>query len=97
MSEIQVPGQARRGEPNPLLVLATALDKANSYLHQIADNTKGEPKHLYALAQRPDDSWGSYCLACSEAVEEYVYPCAVFPERPTPPSHITAIDDLHQL
>ena len=91
MNQIQVPGQARRGEPNPLLVLAAALDKANLYLHQISLNTKKEQRHIYALGELGNGEWGSYCLACSDSAQEYVHPCVVLKDNPVPPPHISVL------
>jgi hypothetical protein len=98
MSGIQVPGQARRGEPNPLLVLAAGVDKTNQHLtnielslRELSRNTAKEERHIYALAERPDGSWGTYCLACSEMESAYVYPCKRGGDDPVPPSHITVI------
>lgn len=107
MSGIQVPGQ-NRDQPNPLLVLAVALDKANQYLHKmstsiddmevntrlIAANTTKSIRHQYGIAQRDEDTWGSYCIACSDASEAYVYPCEVHPDAPKPPSHITILPTI---
>ena len=104
MSGIEVPGQARR-DPNPLLVLATALDKTNNHLgeimratQRIATNTKIEARHIYALEKRDELTWGTYCLACSEEAKTYVYPCEQWAEpADTPPSHISVIDGTDQL
>jgi len=90
---IQVPGQ-NRSEPNPLLVLATALDKTNLYLHQISINTAKEARHIYALGELGNGEWGSYCLACSDAAQEYIHPCAVLKDHPVPPSHISVVPVL---
>lgn len=92
MTEIRVPGQP---QANPLLVLATALDKSNQHLAQIVINTKKEDKHLYALAELTDGSWGTYCLACSEVAEEYVYPCSKHDHtNVAPPSHVMSVQDI---
>ena len=97
MNQIHVPGQSHRPDANPLLVLAKALDKTNSRLADIAikldqlvDNTKKEGRHTYAIDKRDDGVWGTYCLACSEAAEEYIYPCKVGGIEP-PPSHISIL------
>lgn len=94
---IHVPGQ-NRDQPNPLLVLATALDKTNNHLSEvfkavqrIASNTAKENRHLYAMARRDESTWGTYCLACSESAEQYVYPCEVMANTDRPPSHITIL------
>ena len=110
MNQIHVPGQSR-SEPNPLLVLAVALDKTNqhltgieagigmsmNYLKAIAENTVKETKHIYALAPRPGGDWGSYCLACSESAEMYVYPCEKEIDTVAPPSHIAVLPDIETL
>lgn len=96
---IHVPGQSR-SEPNPLLVLATALDKSNQhltavegYLAKIATNTKKEARHIYAIALREPGVWGTYCLACSDEAQEFTYPCLRFGEADAtkPPSHISIL------
>ena len=99
---IHIPGQPRR-EPNSLALLeemlALALDKSNQHLTNIetalnvlAVNSKQEDRHIYALSERGDGSWGSYCLACSEEAKDYIYPCAKYQGQPYPPSHITVIE-----
>ena len=100
---IHLPGQGR-SEPNPLLVLAAALDKTNQHLaaiarstDSIATHTRKETKHIYALAPRPDGDWGSYCLACSEAAEMYVHPCKTDFDAVAPPSHIAVLPDIIEL
>ena len=97
---IHVPGQPRSNPVNPLEVLAVALDKTNQHLRsiststsRIAVNTAKEERHIYALTPRPDGDWASYCLACSEAVESWVYPCKINLDDVAPPSHIAVLPD----
>ena len=97
MNQIHVPGQTHRPDANPLLVLAKALDKTNQHLTElvittraIASNTKKESRHTYAIDKRDEGVWGTYCLACSDAAEEYIYPCKVGGIEP-PPSHISIL------
>lgn len=74
MTELHVPGQPSPSS-NPLLVLAVALDKANGYLHQIADNTKPETyRHVYVITETLQ-GWGVFCQACSEEQNDYTWPC----------------------
>ena len=71
---LHIPGDSSQNM-NPLLVLATALDKANSYLHQIADNTKPHDfLHVYCI-QETLKGWGIFCQACSHEANDYVWPC----------------------
>lgn len=112
MSGIQVPGQPRRGEAaNPLLVLAAAADKTNqhltgvvldlgviaTHLKAIVKNTAKEDRHIYAIGRRDESTWGTYCLACSELAQEYVYPCLLAPQEDRPPSHITILPSVPDL
>lgn len=74
MSELQIPGQSQANS-NPLIVLAVALDKANSYLHQIAEHTKPETyRHVYVITETLQ-GWGVFCQACSEDASDYIWPC----------------------
>ena len=100
MSGIQVPGQ-NRGQPNPLLMLAKSVDKTNNHLAEmvgllgmLVSNTAKPSQHFYGIAPRDESTWGSYCIACSDAVEHYVYPCEVHPDAPRPPSHITILPTI---
>lgn len=97
--QIHVPGR-HRSEPNPLTVLAVSLDRATSHLSMIANtlsaiavNTAKEARHTYAIEERDVGVWGTYCLACSDAEEAYVYPCKLG-EKLAPPSHISVLPDL---
>ena len=99
MTNIHIPGQARN-DPNPLLVLATALDKTNQLLRainknmaELVVNTTKEARHTYAIEERDIGIWGTYCLACSDAESEYIYPCRRG-TSPAPPSHISVLPDL---
>ena len=101
---IQVPGQPSRQAANPLELLAVTIDKTNSHLahmsralDMVAANTAKETKHIYALAPRPDGDWGSYCLACSESAEMYVYPCKTDFDAVAPPSHIAVLPEIIEL
>lgn len=82
---ILTPGQ---GQPNPLLVLAAAFDSMASKLcmklDKIADNTRA--KHIYAVTQ-VQEGWAIYCLACSDELLRYTYPCRFHdPDKPLPPA-----------
>ena len=99
MTNIHIPGQARN-DPNPLLVLAAAADKTNQHLAHISTmlgalvvNTTKEVRHVYAIEERDIGIWGTYCLACSDAEQDYVYPCKRG-EHTAPPSHISVLPDL---
>lgn len=59
---------------NPLLVLAKALDKANTYLGQISLNTRPVIQHVYVIEETLQ-GWGVYCMACSFEKGDYVWPC----------------------
>jgi hypothetical protein len=98
MGEIRLLGQP---QGNPLLILASALTEvtvqlgvANQHLGAIATNTAKENKHVYSLAPMQNGLWGTFCIACSDDAQDYVFPCLVLTDRPTPPSHIGSIDDL---
>jgi hypothetical protein len=60
----------------------------------IVANTARPERHFYGIAQRDESTWGTYCIACSEASETYVYPCEVHADAPRPPSHITILPTL---
>jgi hypothetical protein len=85
MGAIRVPGES---QANPLLVLAAALDKTNQHLANISANTKKEGRHIYAMAETNSGGWGTYCLACSDAAEEYIHPCNYSSAIKPPPSHV---------
>lgn len=98
MSEIRIPGQP---PGNPLTALTTSMVTTNSHLAKLVSalnaievNTRKETKHIYAMAVRHDQTWGTYCLACSEEEEEYIYPCRKYAERLVPPSHIVEDPDF---
>lgn len=45
---------------------------------EIPETATRAPGHIPAVAQRVEDGhWGVYCLACSDAAGDYVYPCRV--------------------
>jgi hypothetical protein len=65
------------GTNNPLVVL-------NAHLGNITEQLKrlGGPElpHRYGIAEANDPGghgrvWGTYCLACSDAVGQFIYPC----------------------
>jgi len=66
---------------NPLLILADSIEKSLAEpLRKIADSVSTpQHEHAYgvAIAELPQHGkvWGSYCIACSAAEQEYVYPC----------------------
>lgn len=66
---------------NPLLILADSIEKSVAEPLRVIADALGQPKleHAYgvAIADLPQHGkvWGSYCIACSAEVQEYVYPC----------------------
>jgi hypothetical protein len=77
MPEVPVIGQPGATN-NPLVVLNTHLGEISKQLERIA-GTVSLP-HRYALAEANDPGghgkvWGSFCMACSDAVAEFTYPC----------------------
>jgi len=92
MGQLHIPGQPSPTN-NPLLVLAAVGQHMIDPLNKIAENTKKEARHIYALGEGSSPgSWGSFCLACSDEQGEYIWPCAKYPQRPIPPSHITVME-----
>lgn len=85
----QILGQQETG--NPLIVLANALAEQTGVLNRIAENTTPEGRHLYALHEVGVGSFLTYCLACSEAEQHFVFPCTHPTKAPTqlPPSTFT--------
>jgi hypothetical protein len=58
--------------------------------------------HVYAVQPRTDGTWGTFCIDCSEARQDYVWPCAA-PNRPIPPARLIpagetpALNDLYAM
>jgi hypothetical protein len=76
---------------NPLLILAQAVERQTAVLAQIAENTKKEDRHTYAVDEVGEGSFMSYCLACSETAQRFIYPCEDPHKAPpgAPPSTFT--------
>ena len=67
---------------NPLLILADALEAQRGVLVQLVANTAPQHAHQYGLAPAGDGSiWGTYCQACSEKDQHYVWPCHLEAEQ----------------
>ena len=100
MTKLHIPGQVP-DTSNPLLVLATAIEKQTMSLERVLHSFSkslddaAERKHHYALAQVSNDNWGTYCYACSDEAMDFIYPCVKFTsaDRPAPPSTIAVLPD----
>ena len=86
MPEIPVLGQT--GTNNPLLILAEQLQTTNAILAKLEMNTRPELRmlHEYTVTAVNDEGghgrmWGTFCIACSNAAQEYIYPCRVKDEE----------------
>jgi len=99
--ELHVPGRPRRSE-NPLLVLAESMTGVIDQLKDMTTelrtaNTARNIEHMYGLyPANPDDPgntrWVVYCIGCSHAVKQLIWPCQVrVPGTyPLPPSGFEA-------
>lgn len=97
MPEVPVIGAPAQTN-NPLVVLNYHLEQITAALQALATPKTGYP-HDYALAVAEDKGghgkmWGSYCLACSEKVERFVYPCQLEPEEAIKPPQFFTIGDV---
>ena len=76
---------------NPLLILANAIEQQTEVFKEIAKNTAPEGRHIYALYEAGPGSFLTYCLACSEAEQHFIFPCTHPTKAPTqqPPGTFT--------
>lgn len=93
MPEIPVLGQSQN-TGNPLVILNAHLANITEVLGKIASPLP----HDYTLAIAEDPGghgkmWGAYCLACSDAVQSFVYPCQRAPEEALKPPQFFTIGD----
>lgn len=56
-----------------------------------------EALHIPNINKRTDGTWGVICLACSEAVSEYVYPCQLGRWPEVPPARLVDADTLDKV
>lgn len=79
---------------NPLIILAEAIERQTNVLGAIAANTAPQHAHQYGLAPAGDGTlWGTFCMACSEKDQHYVWPCHLEVEtgpNPNRPPHFLA-------
>lgn len=96
--EIVLPG-GRGPSGNPLVMLQAETAKQTEVIRlgmeAIAKAVGAGVRHVYALEPVEDEhtrGFMSYCLGCSEAQRQYVYPCRVhtLEELPAPPSQFSA-------
>lgn len=54
----------------------------------ITHSTAGQ--HVPTLARARNDTWGVFCLACSERIGDYIYPCSegMWPSDQKPPAFV---------
>lgn len=103
-SDVPLLGENGRPVNNPLVILNQHLLAINGALAQIAANT-GSPAsamHRYGVAEAEDKGghgkvWGSYCIACSEQVSQYVYPCRLAPAELVKPPMFFTIGDVFEV
>jgi hypothetical protein len=81
--------------------LADSIEKSLAEpLRRIADSVEAPRlEHAYgvAIAELPQHGkvWGSYCIACSAAEQEYVYPCSKAPEEQLKPPPFFSIGNAY--
>lgn len=96
-ADVPLLGENGRPVNNPLVVLNHHLGQITAQLARIGGPV---PPHRYAVdvAQDPSGAhgkmWGSYCLACSEQAETYVYPCQVSPDEQIKPPQFFTVGDV---
>lgn len=92
-----VPLLGENGRPinNPLVVLNNHLGQITEALETIS--ARQSVPHVYTQQIVQDEHhgrmWGTFCLGCSDAAREYVYPCRVQPEEPLKPPAFYTIGD----
>lgn len=94
---LHVPGRPnQQSAGNPLTVLTAALQAQTNMIGQGLElivaalrESKSTGEHVYALKPIESDQgkgFMSFCIACSDAAQQYIHPCREFPAMPTPPS-----------
>lgn len=60
---------------------------------------RGGRYHVPTLARARGETWGVFCLACSEREQDYVFPCrdGMWPTDQIPPHFVVAAEDYVQL
>jgi hypothetical protein len=97
---LHIPGRPQRDGGNPLVLLSTALEGQSQVIRDglnaiLQLMSKGQ-EHIYGLQPVEHENasgWMTYCLACSNAQQRYVHPCAVVDAgslQVPPPMFVTA-------
>ncbi|MFL5865240.1 MAG: hypothetical protein ACJ780_31485 [Solirubrobacteraceae bacterium] len=84
------------GTNNPLVVLNEHLGNITAALRRLSGP---DLPHDYAVGVAEDPGghgkmWGAYCLACSDEVRSFVYPCQRAPEEAVKPPQFFTIGDV---